>query len=107
MKILIVDDEETARYGMRRALDVKGRVFEAGNLTAARRICLEEKPDLVLLDLNLGGESGLDLLTDLQSCVRGIRSKVHHHNGPRQRESRRRGDEEGSFRLPRQAFRHR
>lgn len=68
MKILIVDDEETARYGMRRTLDVKGRVFEAATLTAARRICAEEKPDLVLLDLNLGGENGFELLTELQSC---------------------------------------
>ncbi len=67
MKILIVDDEETARYGMRRTLDVKGRVFEAATLAAARRICAEEKPDLVLLDLNLGGENGFDLLTEIQA----------------------------------------
>ena len=65
MKILIVDDEETARYGMRKTLTVKGRVFEAGNLAAARKICEGERPELVLLDLNLGGESGLDLLDDL------------------------------------------
>lgn len=67
MKILIVDDEETARYGMRRTLDVKGRVFEAATLAAARRICAEEKPELVLLDLNLGGENGFDLLTEIQA----------------------------------------
>jgi DNA-binding NtrC family response regulator len=66
IKVLIVDDEETARYGMRKALDVPGRVFEAGTLTAAGRICREERPELVLLDLNLGGESGFDLLTELQ-----------------------------------------
>jgi len=67
MKILIVDDEETARYGMRRTLDIKGRVFEAATLTAARKISAEEKPDLVLLDLNLGGENGFDLLEEIQS----------------------------------------
>ena len=76
MKVLIVDDEETARYGMRRALEVKGRVFEAGNLTAARRICLEERPELVLLDLNLGAESGLDLFTDLQAVSGEYAPKV-------------------------------
>jgi two-component system response regulator AtoC/two-component system nitrogen regulation response regulator NtrX len=66
MKLLIVDDEETARYGVRRALDVKGRVYEAANLAAARRICREEQPELILLDLNLAGENGLDLLGEIQ-----------------------------------------
>lgn len=65
VNILIVDDEEVARYGMRKALDVRGRVFEAANLTAARKICQEEQPAVVLLDLNLGSENGFDLLGDL------------------------------------------
>ncbi|HSR67918.1 MAG TPA: sigma-54 dependent transcriptional regulator [Acidobacteriota bacterium] len=67
MKILIVDDEETARYGMRKTLAVRGKVFEAGNLTAARRIFQEERPELVLLDLRLEGEDGFDLLDELMA----------------------------------------
>ncbi|HSR51623.1 MAG TPA: sigma-54 dependent transcriptional regulator [Acidobacteriota bacterium] len=67
MKILIVDDEETARYGMRKTLKVRGKVFEAGNLTAARRIFEEERPELVLLDLRLEGEDGFDLLDELMA----------------------------------------
>ena len=38
MKILIVDDEETARYGLRKALQVKGRTLEAADLASAREI---------------------------------------------------------------------
>lgn len=67
MKILIVDDEETARYGMRKTLAVRGKVFEAGNLKAARRIFQEERPELVLLDLRLEGEDGFDLLDELMA----------------------------------------
>ena len=65
MKILIVDDEETARYGMRKALSSSGEVLEASDLSAARQHCAEEDPDIVLLDLNLGGEDGFDLLDEL------------------------------------------
>ncbi len=64
MKLLIVDDEEAARYGIRKALQVRGRVFEAANLQAARKILADEEPDLVLLDLNLDGQDGLELLED-------------------------------------------
>lgn len=65
MKILIVDDEETARYGLRKALQVKGRTSEAADLASAREIFAAENPELVLLDLNLGAENGFDLLDEL------------------------------------------
>lgn len=66
MKILIVDDEKTARYGMKKALDIKGDIFEASNLREAETICEREKPEVILLDLNLGGEDGFDLLIRTQ-----------------------------------------
>ncbi len=64
MNVLIVDDEENARYGIRKALQTKGRIFEAGNLVSARKIIADERPDLILLDLNLDGANGLDLLEE-------------------------------------------
>jgi len=67
MKILIVDDEETARYGMRKILDSSGEILEASDLASARQLCAEERPDIVLLDLNLDGEDGFDLLKEIQS----------------------------------------
>lgn len=60
--ILIVDDEPAARYGLRRALEAKYRVAEADSAESAREALGTEKPDLVLLDVVLPGQSGLDFL---------------------------------------------
>jgi DNA-binding NtrC family response regulator len=60
--ILIVDDEPAARYGLRRALEAKYRIAEAGSAEAAREALNTEQPDLILLDVVLPGQSGLDFL---------------------------------------------
>jgi len=60
--ILIVDDEPAARYGLRRALEAKYRVAEAGSAEAAREALNTELPELILLDVVLPGQSGLDFL---------------------------------------------
>jgi len=67
MKILIVDDEKTARYAMRKALSSYGEILEASDLSSARQHCSEADPEVVLLDLNVGGEDGFDLLDELVS----------------------------------------
>src|SRR2546423_1832712 len=62
LRVLIVDDEEAARYGMRRALGQLGyAIAEAGSVAEARARMSDERPDLLLLDVNLPGESGLEL----------------------------------------------
>jgi DNA-binding NtrC family response regulator len=63
-KILIVDDEEAARYGMRRALKSYA-VTEAGSVDEARQAMISGRPDLILLDINLPGASGLEYLREL------------------------------------------
>jgi DNA-binding NtrC family response regulator len=60
--ILIVDDEPAARYGLRRALESKYRVAEADSAEAARDALTREQPDLLLLDVVLPGQSGIDFL---------------------------------------------
>lgn len=65
-KILIVDDEEAARYGMSRALRTY-HVSEAGSIEEARHRVAASRPDLILLDVNLPGMSGLDYLIELSS----------------------------------------
>lgn len=63
---MIVDDEEAARYGMRRALSTFGyNITEAGSAEAARALLKQFEPDLLLLDVNLPGLSGLDFLREL------------------------------------------
>src|SRR5207245_2021971 len=60
--ILIVDDEPSARYGLRRALEAKYRIAEEGSAEAAREALPREQPDLVLLDVVLPGQDGLSFL---------------------------------------------
>jgi DNA-binding NtrC family response regulator len=68
LRLMIVDDEEAARYGMRRALSTFGySVTEADSAEAARALVKQQAPDLMLLDVNLPGMSGLDFLHELQS----------------------------------------
>ncbi|HKY29848.1 MAG TPA: sigma-54 dependent transcriptional regulator [Pyrinomonadaceae bacterium] len=69
MRLLIVDDEEAARYGMRRALSTFGyNVSEANSAEAARILIKQQAPDLMLLDVNLPGMSGLDFLREIKSA---------------------------------------
>jgi two-component system response regulator AtoC/two-component system nitrogen regulation response regulator NtrX len=65
--ILIVDDDGTARYGMRRALEDRHRVLEAEKISAARTMVAQENPDLLLLDIEMPEESGLDFLRELKA----------------------------------------
>jgi two-component system LytT family response regulator len=70
MRVLIVDDEPLARSAMRRllaphqAIEIVG---EADSTAAARAAIVAMKPDLVFLDIELGGDDGFDLLASLES----------------------------------------
>jgi DNA-binding NtrC family response regulator len=64
--ILIVDDEPSARYGMRRALEGSYRVVEAGSADAARAAVSADRPDLILLDLVMPDEDGIAFLRSLR-----------------------------------------
>jgi DNA-binding NtrC family response regulator len=68
--ILIVDDDSTARYGMRRALEGRYRVLEADKAAAAREVMARESPHLLLLDIEMPEESGLDFLRELKAQER-------------------------------------
>ena len=67
MKILIVDDHAIVRDGLRRMLatlpDVE--VVEAAHGRDALALARQERPDLVILDLNLPGLGGLELISRL------------------------------------------
>ena len=68
-KILVVDDEEAARYGMRKALLSRDHIIlEARDVASAEQTLALERPDLVLLDINLPDSSGLDLLKRLSAA---------------------------------------
>jgi DNA-binding response OmpR family regulator len=67
MTVLVVDDDAAIRLLCRVNLELEGhRVFEAAYLDQARAVLAEEHVDVVLLDLHLGNERGLDLLAELR-----------------------------------------
>ena len=67
-KVLIVDDEPAARYGIRRALEKEGySIIEADCINASDRRLDSETPSVVLLDVRLAQESGLEYLPEIVS----------------------------------------
>ncbi|MDX6632412.1 MAG: cyclic di-GMP phosphodiesterase [Solirubrobacterales bacterium] len=64
--ILIVDDDPWVRKLMRTTLEGAGyHCYEAGAVAGARHLVEETRIDLLLCDLHLAGESGMDLVVDL------------------------------------------
>ncbi|MBY0225161.1 MAG: response regulator transcription factor [Hyphomicrobium sp.] len=70
MKLLIIDDHDIVRQGVRRLLSLlpDSVVAEAGTAEEGFDVYMREKPAVVVLDINLGGGSGLELLTRLRSA---------------------------------------
>lgn len=68
MKLLIVEDEQVARYGMAKALRADGRtILEAEDGNAAIALIRDQAPDLVFLDLNMPIRDGLSVLKGLRA----------------------------------------
>ena len=69
VKILIVDDHPIVRSGLRRLLTVEPEieVREAANGREALSVFREQQPTLVILDLNLHGVGGLEVLSRLKA----------------------------------------
>ena len=66
--ILIVDDEAAVRTLLREAFELEGyRVCEAADAKGALALLEAERPDLVTLDLKLGGDDGLDVARQMRS----------------------------------------
>jgi DNA-binding NarL/FixJ family response regulator len=69
LRVVLVDDHEMVRTGLKAMLSrFSGRVRvvgEAGDAETARRVVAALNPDIVLADVRLGGQSGLDLCREL------------------------------------------
>lgn len=68
MAVLVVDDEPLARRRLTRLLGKLGwvsQVDEASDVVEARRKTLEIQPDILLLDIQMPGGSGFDILEQL------------------------------------------
>ncbi len=70
MKTLLIDDERLARSELRRLLAAFGEieiVGEAANAKEARQQIEALRPDLLFLDVQMPGESGMELLETLET----------------------------------------
>jgi DNA-binding NarL/FixJ family response regulator len=68
IKILLIDDHAVVRSGLRLLIEAQPQmsvVGEAANRLGALEYAKREQPDIILLDLALADESGLDFLREL------------------------------------------
>jgi DNA-binding NtrC family response regulator len=63
--ILIVEDEEGARYTLARVFEGQYRTASAENVAKGREMLRTERFDVVLLDQNMPGEDGMSLLNEI------------------------------------------
>jgi CheY-like chemotaxis protein len=68
-KILCIEDSATARALVRRLLEKKYLVLEAGDPLAGIELAKDTLPDLVLLDLSLPNLTGYVVATRLKTIV--------------------------------------
>jgi DNA-binding NarL/FixJ family response regulator len=79
VKFLVVDDHPIFRHGMKALIesDPRYRVYaEAGTIAEAIERIEAEVPDMVLLDISLGSQNGLDLLKTLHAAHPQVRTLV-------------------------------
>src|SRR5256886_17117571 len=60
--VLVVDDEKHTRDGLRRLLENDYDVYVAGDIAGAMNVLEREHVDLLLTDLRLGPEDGMQLI---------------------------------------------
>jgi len=66
MKVLIVDDAAFTRLSLRQALEhMHFTVLEAGSAEAGFLLFKEHSPQLIISDLHLNGQSGIELFTQV------------------------------------------
>ena len=83
--ILVVEDDENMRKSLRTMLETTGyNVLEAVNGSEAKAVYEREKPALVLMDIILPGEHGLDAIKEIIKFDSDARivalSGIHHES---------------------------
>lgn len=77
MKVLIIDDHPLMRRGIKQLMELAPNfevVADAGNGSEGISLALQTQPDLIILDLNMKGLSGLDTLKALRA--EGIDARI-------------------------------
>jgi DNA-binding NtrC family response regulator len=72
--VLVVDDEQSLRLLCRVNLELEGHtVREAATLADARMQIELQVPDVILLDIHVGHEDGVDLIDELEALDLPVR----------------------------------
>lgn len=69
LRVALIDDHTLFRMGLAELLEHRGGIKVVGitgNATEARQILTEQKPDVVIMDLNMPPTNGITLLTQLR-----------------------------------------
>lgn len=64
--ILIVDDDKSIRYSLKRMMEGKYSILTAQNGEEALERVKESFPDLILMDIKMPGRSGIDVLREIK-----------------------------------------
>ncbi|HET6879854.1 MAG TPA: sigma-54 dependent transcriptional regulator [Pirellulales bacterium] len=68
LTLLVIDDETNIRYSIGQVLaDERIHILEAATAEEGLRLAAEHSPDVILLDIRLGQQSGLDVFHELRS----------------------------------------
>jgi two-component system nitrogen regulation response regulator GlnG len=65
--ILIVDDDKSIRYSLKRMMEEKYSIRTAQNGEEALNQIRSNPPDLILMDIKMPGRNGIDVLKDIKS----------------------------------------
>ncbi|AAO36798.1 sigma-54-dependent transcriptional regulator [Clostridium tetani] len=65
-KLMIVDDEATIRRSLEFALEDNYNIFSCDNKNDVLHLLIKENIDIILLDLRLGTEDGLEILKEIK-----------------------------------------
>jgi DNA-binding response OmpR family regulator len=67
-RVLIVEDDPDLLRAYTRALQSEGHeILQASTGAEARRVCREQRPDLLLLDVMLGDENGIEICKEIKT----------------------------------------
>jgi two-component system, NarL family, invasion response regulator UvrY len=76
IKVLVADDHAVVRRGLRQILTETPDILvggEASTVHEVRQLVHDERWDVIVLDINMPGGSGLDLLAELRRLSPGLR----------------------------------
>ena len=79
IRVVVVDDHAVVRSGLRLLLDQEPDIEVAGEAENARRAvfeAIENKPDVVLLDIVMPDQSGIEAIQPLRDAVPGVKVLV-------------------------------